>query len=259
MTHAKMRGPGTLPDSKETTIKLPSQETRRKRVYDKVAVIESDEAFGVSLDGRSLHTPKRTKLETPSRALADAIAVEWDEQGEFINPETMLLTKLLNTQLDRIAPDRSTIVSGLLSYFDSDLLCYRAERPETLVARQHAVWQPVLDWLSQTHGIELSVRSGLMPLSQSAEAREKAETVLSGYSNTGLTGVQGVAGLTSSLSLGIALVGKKLSGAEAAAAASLDESWQMEKWGDDDEALDRIADLASEILAVERFLNLSET
>ena len=246
-----------MPENKETQVKLPTQETRRTRVYKTVAVTETDGLFGVSLDDRVLHTPGRSKLETQSKALAKAICAEWDSQVEFITPGTMPLTKLQNTAQDRIGPKAETVVADLLSYLDTDLLCYRAERPSELVERQSAIWQPVLDWLRETHGIDLSVGTSLMPLSHAKESHHCAEQGLNALNTVELTSLQATAGLTSSLSLGFALVGGKLSGAEVAASANLDETWQMEKWGEDQEALDRIAGLAAEVLAVEKFLKLS--
>lgn len=246
-----------MPEIKNVEVKLPTQETRRKRVYKTVAVVHEGNLFGIALDDRPLHTPGRTKLETPSKALAEAISVEWDSQRDFITPGTMPLTKLLNTALDRIAPNVDGVVSDLLDYLDTDLLCYRADGPSDLVERQSAVWQPVLDWLTQTHGIDLSVGTGLMPLSHANETHGRAERALFALTTTELTGMQATAGLTASLSLGLALVGGHLTGAETAAAATLDETWQMEKWGEDQEAVDRIAGLASEILAVETFMKLS--
>jgi chaperone required for assembly of F1-ATPase len=253
----KQRGRGTLPKNKGVTVKLPTQETRRKRVYKSVAVVHEGNLFGVALDDRPLHTPGRTKLETPSKALAEAISVEWDSQTEHITPGLMPLTKLLNTSLDRIAPNADTVVADLLSYLDTDLLCYRVDDPPDLVERQSAIWQPVLDWLAHTHDVVLTVGTGLMPLSHPDESHRRAEQALAALNTTELTCMQATAGLTASLSLGLALVGGKLSSAETAAAANLDETWQMEKWGEDQEALDRIAGLASDILAVETFMKLS--
>lgn len=252
-----MHGRGTLPKSSETQIKLPTQETRRKRVYKTVALLETDDGFGVALDGRQMHTPSKSKLLTASRALAQAICDEWDSQGDFIDPGSMPLTKLLNSATDRIKPDPATIISGLLGYFDTDLLCYRAANPADLSELQSSVWQPVLDWLNEAHDIDLSVGTGVMPFAHDAAAHGRAEAFLMDCNVTKLTGVQATAGLTASLSLGFALVEQRLSGAEVAAAATLDETWQMEKWGEDQEALDRVALLATDVLAVERFLKLS--
>ena len=252
-----MNGGGTLPKSNESQIKRPTQETRRKRVYKTVSVLVTANNFGISLDGRELHTPSRSKLLTPSRALAEAICDEWNSQGDFIDPGTMPLTKLLNTATDRIGPDPATVIAGLLSYFDTDLLCYRAADPVDLVELQSSVWQLVLDWLNEVHDINLSVGTGLMPLTHEAAAHSRAEAFLMDCNIAKLTGVQAIAGLTASLSLGFALVEQHLSGVEVARAATLDETWQMEKWGEDQEGLDRVAILASDVLAVESFLKLN--
>jgi len=257
VTPVKQLGRSTLPETKDDVIKLQNPEARRKRVYTSVAVVNEAGGFGISLDSWPLHTPGRTKLETSSENLADAIAKEWDDQVEYIDPASMPLTKLLNTALDRISPNMEAVVADLLSYLDTDLLCYRADGPAELVERQNSVWQPVLDWLADTHSVNLSVGAGLMPLSHPEESHGQAKKVLSALNTIELTAVQAVAGLTSSFSLGVALVKGKVSGAEVAATATLDEAWQMEKWGEDQEALDRITNLAGEVRSVEKFLKLS--
>ncbi len=258
MIPVKRHGRGILRENNPVQIKAPKQELRRKRFYKTVAVTDNGGNFSVTLDGRALHTPGRAKLETVSKPLADAVAAEWEAQAEFIDPATMPLTKLLNTSVDRIAPNQVGIIHELLSFFDTDLLCYRATGPAALVERQAVVWQPVLEWLVITHDVKLSVGSGLMPLSQPPEVRPKMDQVLSGLGPIALTGVQATASMTGSLSLALALVVGNLSGAEAVAAAFLDETWQMENWGADQEALARRARLEAEILAVERFLLLHD-
>ncbi|MDG2242019.1 MAG: ATP12 family protein [Rhodospirillaceae bacterium] len=257
MTPIKQPGRVILPETEADVVKLQNPETRRKRVYTSVAVVNEAGGFGISLDGRPLHTPGRTKLETSSESLAKVIAKEWDDQVEYFDPTSMPLTKLLNTALDRISPNMEAVVEDLLSYLDTDLLCYRADGPAELVERQNSVWQPILDWLADTHSVILSVGAGLMPLSHLEKSHIQAEKVVSALNTIELTTVQAVAGLTSSLSLGLALVNGKVSGAEVAAAATLDEVWQMEKWGEDQEALDRITNLAGEVRSVEKFLKLS--
>ncbi len=243
-------------DPQPVKVAAPKEETRRKRVYKSVAVTEGEAGFAVTLDGRALHTPGRAKLETPARALAEAIAGEWDAQAEYIDPHTMPLTKLLNTELDRIAPDPGAIAAELIKYAYGDLLCYRAQSPATLAERQAAVWQPVLDWLEAKHGVHLDVGQGLMPIAQSEDVPGKMQTLLLSLDAHRLTAVQATASLTSSLALSLALAHRHLSGAEVAAAAVLDETWQMEQWGEDAEATARIDGLKGDILAVETFLSL---
>ena len=241
-----------------TRVAAPKEETRRKRVYKTVAVIDGESGFGIALDGRPLHTPGRAKLETPARALAEACAAEWDAQGEYIDPQTMPLTKLLNTALDRIAPSPDAVVGELIKYCDADLLCYRAESPTTLIARQTALWQPVLDWLEAEHAIHLDVGQGLMPVRQAEDVPDKMKAVLLAFDVPRLTAAQATASITGSLSLSVALAHRRLSGAEVAAAALLDDAWQLEQWGEDKDARTRMTQLTNDILAVETFLNLHD-
>ncbi len=256
----KPHGPGTLPETKEvrTRVAAPKEETRRKRVYKTVAVAETVAGFGVTLDGRALRTLGRAKLETPARALADACAAEWDAQGEYVDPQTMPLTKLLNTALDRIAPSPGAVVAELIKYCDADLLCYRAESPSALVKRQAALWQPVLDWLEATQGIHLEVGQGLMPVRQAADVPDRMKAVLLDFDVPRLTAAQATASITGSLSLSLALAHRRLSGAEVAAAALLDDAWQLEQWGEDKDARARMTRLTNDILAIETFLNLHD-
>lgn len=258
MILANQHGPGTLQESKPLKVQEPKEEKRRKRVYKEVSVTESDGTYGIALDGRALHTPSRAKLETPSRALIDVVAAEWDDQKEFIDPSTMPQTKLLNTALDRIAPNQAKIIEGLMSYVHSDLLCYRADKPSSLISRQEKIWQPILDHLSAKHGIDLSPCSGLMPSQQSPSAVSAMQAALERCDVSELTTLQAVASLTGSLALGLSLSQGYLTGAEVAAAAYLDETWQMEQWGEDKEALDRKAQLEAEILSVEQFFALAK-
>ena len=117
--------------------------TARRRFYKTVAVTDD---LSIALDGRPVKTPVKARLQLPTKALAQAIAAEWDAQGEKIDPATMLFTKLANTAIDRVAPDRARIVAEVLDYANSDLVCYRAGHPPPLVERQAKVWDPVVDW-----------------------------------------------------------------------------------------------------------------
>lgn len=247
-----------MEESKPLKVQEPKEEKRRKRVYKTVTVTGGPDTYGVALDGRPLHTPSRTRLETTSKALVDAVAQEWDAQKEFIDPATMPLTKLLNTALDRIAPNMAGVIEGLMSYVNSDLLCYRAERPAPLVERQAKVWQPILDRLAATRGITLTTCSGLMPHTQSNDTVSAMTAAFESCDVTKLTVVQSAASLTGSLALGFALADGLLSAAEVTAAAYLDEAWQMEQWGSDKEALARKDRLEAEMLAVEVFMTYAQ-
>jgi chaperone required for assembly of F1-ATPase len=191
--------------------------------------------------------------------LAEAVAAEWRAQETEIDPATMPLTRLSATALDRVARERDAIVDALLAYLDTDLLCYRAASPAALKARQQAQWQPILDWLALAHEMTLTVTTGIVPLTQSDDARRAAARALARLSVDQLTALQAAVGATGSLALGLALVHGRTSAAETIAAAHLDELFQNEQWGEDREALERRRGIAADIAAAATFVNLTGT
>src|SRR5689334_19938856 len=128
----------------------------RSRFYREVSVASHGQGYRVLLDGKPIRTPAGGELAIPTRALAEAIAEEWQSQGDKVRPETMILTKLANTAIDRVAVHRGTAIAQVLSFARSDLLCYRADRPAALVELQHRVWDPILAWAKERYGAELA-------------------------------------------------------------------------------------------------------
>lgn len=229
---------------------------KAKRFYKIVAVGEEGGQFRILLDGRPVKTPIKKTLETPHRALAEAVAAEWQAQATEIDPVLMPLTRLLSTAIDRVANERAAMTASLLAYIDTDLMCYRAQHPNVLKQRQATVWQPILDWLEATHGIGLCVAEGILPVTQPASARAAAEHLLSTLSVETFTAAQAAAGATGSVALGIALAQGRITPAEAFAASILDETYQNETWGKDYEAMERRRRIEAEVAAVGRFLAL---
>lgn len=227
-----------------------------KRVYKAVSVDEKDGRFRVLLDGRPVLTPLRKAVDMPNRALADAVAAEWDAQDPVIEPEKMPLTRLVSTALDGVGPGRDGYIDELMKYVDADLLCYRAAHPAVLKERQRKIWQPVLDWLEATHGVAFTVAEGLMPVRQPAKTVTALRSALAALDDEHLTALQACAAITNSLALSLALTQGRVTAAEAFAAAMLDESYQMEQWGEDQEALDRRSLIEADLLAVGSYLSL---
>ncbi len=118
--------------------------SRPRRAYRTAGVAEADGAFAIVLDGRPVRTPAKAPLAVPSRALAEAIACEWQAQGERVDPDSMPLTRIASIAIDLVAPRRDSVIAEIAKYAGTDLVCYRAERPPELVARQHATWQPLV-------------------------------------------------------------------------------------------------------------------
>jgi chaperone required for assembly of F1-ATPase len=170
-----------------------------KRFYRQVSVIEQEGGFAITLDDKRLKSPAQRELELPTHALAMAIRREWAEQGDAIQPRSMPMMQLASTLTDRVKPQRDAVVEALLRYGGSDLLCYRADRPETLVMRQDAVWQPLIDWIAVEHSAELTVTRGMMPVSQPKAALDALAACVAAHADAHLTAMLVAAAASSSL------------------------------------------------------------
>ena len=137
-----------------------------KRVYRAVTTRPVADRWGIALDGRPMRTPGKAELVVPSAALAEAIAAEWEAQQGDIRPATMPLTRLAATAIDRTTTQRALVVAEIANYAGTDLICYRAEHPPALIARQEAAWQPLIDWAIGRYDAGLAVTSGIVPQPQ---------------------------------------------------------------------------------------------
>lgn len=211
------------------------------------------------LDGKAVKTPKRAMLALPNLSLAEATAEEWRRQGETIDPQNMPLTRLAFAALDVVTPEREQIAAQLLKYAGNDLLCYRAEDPPELMARQAHTWDPLLDWVAETSGARLKVGFGIKYVAQPPEDMAELEQAVARYDEFELAALYTATTITGSLILALALAEEEVNAEEAFAAATLDETFQAEKWGRDEEAEARRQRLLSELTAAERFLRLLAT
>ncbi len=227
-----------------------------KRVYKQVVTVPAEGGWAVALDGRAMRTPARNPMMLPSEPLATAIAGEWDAQQDEIRPHTMPLTRLAATAIDRTAPQRNSVIEEVTAYVGTDLVCYRADHPPTLAARQEAVWQPLIHWAMSRYDAGLAVTTGVIPVRQSGAALKAFAGAVAALDDFRLTGLHTLTAASGSLVIALALLEGKLDAAAAFAAAQLDETFQIEAWGEDTEAMQRRAALAADIDATARFLGL---
>jgi chaperone required for assembly of F1-ATPase len=227
-----------------------------KRLYKKAKPVNREAAYGIVLDGRPVKTPGKRDLTVPNRALAAAIAEEWNAQEREVRPTTMPLTRLATTTLDRVATQRKTVVQQTANYAGTDLLCYRAGHPPALAARQQAVWQPLIDWAVLRYDAPLSVTNGVIPKSQATTSLRAFAAAVAGLDDFALTALHLATTACGSLVLGLALLEGRIDAAEAFAASQLDESFQIEAWGEDPEQIERRRALAADIEATARFISL---
>ncbi|CUH89638.1 ATP12 chaperone protein [Phaeobacter sp. CECT 5382] len=209
---------------------------KQKRFWKEAKACEAEAGFTVELDGRRVKTPAKAALVVPSAAMAEAIAAEWDAQIEGINPETMPFTKSANAAIDKVANQHEEVADMLADYGDSDLLCYRADSPQELVMRQEQGWNPALDWADQTLGVRLDTRTGLLHQRQDERALAILRQSVHALNNFQLAAFHDLVSMSGSLVLGFAAAQDWRSADEIWRISRLDETWQEEQWGVDDEA-----------------------
>lgn len=228
-----------------------------KRFYKQAAAVDAEGGgYGVALDGRPIRTPGGAPLTVSNAALAEAIAVEWTAQEDEIHPPTMPMMRLAATAIDRIGRERATIVDQIAAYGGSDLLCYRADSPAPLVERQAQLWQPLLDWVAEAHGARLTVTHDITHVAQDPAALEPLRAAVEALDDYRLAAVSLLTPICGSLVIALAVEAGHIDATQATAASLLDEDWQIEKWGHDDEAAERRENVAREIADAVRFLEL---
>lgn len=211
-------------------------EWKAKRFWKEVTVEQSDAGYTVLLDGRDVKTPAKASLIVPTVGFANAVAAEWDAQEELIDPLSMPFTRSANAAIDKVSIQKDEVADMLAAYGDSDLLCYRADYPKVLAERQANEWDPMLDWAAESLSARLETREGVIHQSQDPEALRALSERVHALSVFQLAGFHDLVSLSGSLILGFAAA-RNVQPAKAIWEISrLDELWQAEEWGHDEEA-----------------------
>jgi chaperone required for assembly of F1-ATPase len=231
-----------------------------KRFYKETGVEQGEGGWQVLLDGKPMRTPAKSVLVVPTRALAEAIAAEWRAVPETadLRVTDLPLTRLAATALDRVTTQRERVVEDTAKYGASDLLCYRASDPESLVQREHETWQPLLDWARQRHGAELCVATGTSFVAQPAAALARLRRAVEAHSDLALSALYNLTHIAGSLVIALAVAEGHLAADKAFEAAQLDELYQIERWGEDPLATRRHEGIRRDMQAAARFLALLE-
>ncbi len=228
-----------------------------RRFYKTAGVIaRPDGRYGIALDGKPLKTPARHDHAVPTRALAQAIAEEWEAQEKDIRPATMPLTTLAATTLDRVNGLREAVINDLLAFARTDLVCYRAEHPAALVELERKSWDPLLAWLARRYDIALEVTQGIIAIAQSDTALSRLASVLAANDDFRLAALHALTTGSGSLVIGLAALSGEIDAETTFLLGQLDELYQAEKWGVDSEADQRRAALRADIGATLRFVSL---
>lgn len=213
-----------------------------KRFYKDVSVGENGSQFLIQLDGKSVKTPAKNSLSVADKAIAEKLALEWQQQEKIIDPAKMPLTRMVNTAIDGVENNSEAVFDEIVSFSGTDMLFYRADSPAKLVEQQSAAWDPVMDWARSTLGAQFILTESIMHIAQPAEAIKAYADALRKYSSAfELTGLHSATTLMGSALLALSLAEGVLSSKEAWAAAHVDEDWNISQWGTDDEAEKRKA------------------
>jgi chaperone required for assembly of F1-ATPase len=225
-----------------------------RRFYKEASIGPHEAGFALLLDGRVAKTPAGKPLVVANERIAEALAAEWGAQGERLDPARMPLTRIVNSAVDGVAREMDAVRADIVRHAASDLVCYRAEGPEGLVALQEAAWAPLLAFIRDSFGARFVLAEGVMHVGQSAEALAAIGRALQGYDALSLAAIHTVTTLTGSAVIALAVAARRISAEQAWAAAHVDEDWQMSQWGEDEQALQRHAIRWREMEAAGRIL-----
>ncbi len=229
-----------------------------KRFYETAHVLAEADGWAIRLDGRPVRTPARAPLCVPGEALALEIAEEWQAQGDRIDPATMPMTGFADATLDRVLPALEDFRAQIAAYGESDLLCYRAEDPPELVARQAADWDQLLDWARARHDISFAVTSGIMPVDQPEATLAGLRAAVDARDPWLLAGAAVMTQIGGTLVGALAFLEGEIGAVALFDAVTLDERWQAERWGEDAQAAKHLAARRGEFLSAARYCALAK-
>lgn len=225
-----------------------------RRFYAVATAAEDSGAHIVRLDQRTLKTPAGKPLHMPTRALAEAVAAEWEAQGEIIAPSTMPLTRFAFAAIDLMSAKREEVARDLAKYIETDLVAHRADTPQDLVARQAERWDPIVAWGERRFGVAVPVVTGIIPAAPAPQHRAALEREIAKLDHFhAMALAQGVT-LAGSVLIGFALLEGELDAEAAFATAALDNLWSLERWGEDAEARAKLDAQHAEFEALQRFI-----
>ncbi len=220
-------------------------------------VVAVGRSFEVHSGKRRMSGKPGVPLQLPTRALAEAVRDEWQRVGPNARMSDLRLASLAAAAAD--ADDlRRHIEQTLLKYADTDLVCYWSadDAPADLRSRQATAWQPMIDWVEATYGARLRVTHGIVPAPQDAEALAKLRAALEGLSAADLIALRLAGAAAGSVVIGLGLIRGAWSEDTAHAAATVDETYQMERWGTDIEAAEALAARRADLADAVRFAAL---
>lgn len=231
---------------------------KAKRFWTKAEAAPCEGGFTVLLDARPVRTPAKAGFVLPSLAMAQACAAEWHAQTGAVRPETMPMTRYANSAIDKVAHQHAEVVEIVAAYGASDLMCYRADRPESLIARQAAAWDPHLEWAARDLDAPLRVTTGIAPIDQAPASIARLTKLTQTFDAFHLAPFHDLVAITGSLVLGFAMARGALTADAGFTLSRIDEHWQAEHWGQDEEAAKYESGKSADLSSALRFFRYHE-
>jgi chaperone required for assembly of F1-ATPase len=217
-----------------------SSPARQRRFYREATISRDDAGYALRLDGKAARTPGKKPLAVTHAGLAEAIRDEWQGQGEYLDAATMPATRLANTAIDGVAPNMQAVRDEVAAYGGTDLICYRAAEPESLVAREREMWDPILKAAERRLRCRFVLAEGVMHVAQPEPALAAVRTAVAAYDEPfRLTALHVATALTGSALIALLLGDGVIDEGTAWAAAHVDEDFQISRWGEDFDAQTR--------------------
>lgn len=229
-------------------------EWKQKRFWSEVSVAQEEGGYSVRLDGRAVKTPAKMALQVPTEALAQMIAQEWGDQVETVDPTTMPATRMANAAIDKVRIQHHEVAEMIAEYGATDLLCYRADSPAELAERQAAAWDPALKWAQETYGAVLKSGAGVMHIPQDSQSVKLLSEQVHALTEFQLAAFHDLVSLSGSLVLGLAVMRGWKDPEEIWQMSRLDDQWQQDQWGEDEEASQMAEHKHEAFLHAHRFL-----
>jgi chaperone required for assembly of F1-ATPase len=207
-----------------------------KRFWTSTSVVAVEGGYAVHLDARPVKTPSKKLLILSNSAVAQAIAVEWDAQQGLIRPDTMPMTRYANSAVEKVAPQFDAVADHVATYGETDLLCYRATAPQALIDRQNAAWDPWLEWAAQDLNAPLIATAGVMYIAQNPASLTNLRAQIDEMTDFHLSAFHDLVAISGSFVLALAMARGRITAAQGFELSRIDEDWQIEQWGQDDDA-----------------------
>jgi len=227
-----------------------------KKFWDKVSIKKiSSDSFCIMLDNRILKTPLKRELVLPNLNLAQEIVKEWDQDSKNINADLMIFYGLISTSLDKIIDNKNVYINDILDYIDTDLICYRAENPKELVELQKNKWDPIILLLEKYIGTKVQVFQGVLPKKQHTTVHYRLNNLINRFDIFEISALHRITNITGSIFLSLSVLKKDISKNEMFELSFLDELWQAENWGFDEETSQKRKEISIELNKCISFLD----